>query len=239
MDINNFPQPKRVLVVVAHPDDPDFGAAGTVARWTQEKVDVTYLIVTDGAKGSSDPEMTSEKLTQIRQKEQKAAAKVVGVRKVEFLGYPDGGTYNTPELRKDLTRKIREHRPDLVITHDPTSRFFENRFLNHPDHRAVGDTLLDVVYPIARDRLNYPEHEEEGLQPHKVLDVFLTGSNHPNMWVDIGETMDLKIQALRQHKSQFDDLDALEARVREFARERAGKVSFEYTEVFRRVQLPR
>lgn len=239
MDINNFPKPQRVLVVVAHPDDPDFGAAGTVACWTQSKAEVTYLIVTDGSKGSSDPEMTSEKLVKIRQEEQKAAARVVGVEQVEFLGYPDGSTFNTPELRYDLTLQIRKHRPDLVITHDPTTRFFENRFLNHPDHRAVGDTLLDVVYPIARDRLNFPEHEEQGLQPHKVLDVFLTGSNEPNMWVDISDTMDLKIEALRQHKSQFDDLDALEKRVRDYSRIRAAKVSFEYAEVFRRVQLPR
>lgn len=239
MDINNFPQPKRVLVVTAHPDDPDFGAAGTVACWTKSNAEATYLIVTDGSKGSADPEMTSEKLVKIRQQEQWDAAKVVGVTNVEFLDFPDGGTYNTPELRKALTRKIREHRPDLVITHDPTTRFFENRFLNHPDHRAVGDTLLDVVYPIARDRLNFPEHEEQGLQPHKVLDVFLTGSNAPNMWVDISETIDLKIEALKQHKSQFDDMNALEKRVRDISRERAAKVSFEYAEVFRRVQLPR
>ena len=137
-----------------------------------------------------------------------------------------------------LQGKIRLQRPDVVITHDPTTRITSNAYLNHPDHRVVGDTVLDTIYPIARDRLNYPEHEEQGLEPHKVLDVFLAGAEKPNLWVDISEMMDTKIAALKQHASQFEDMDELEQRVREYARIRAKKVSFEYAEIFRRVQLP-
>lgn len=238
MDKNNFPQPERVLVISAHQDDPEFSAGGTLARWIKAGSIATYVLVTDGSKGSSDPEMTGKKLIDIRQKEQRAAAKIIGISEVVFLGYPDGEIYNTPDLRRDITHQIRLHRPDILITHDPTTRIIQNTHLNHPDHRAVGDTVLDTIYPIARDRLNYPEHEEQGLEPHKVLDVFLAGTDNPNLWVDIGETMDTKIAALKQHTSQFEDMDKLEQRVREFARIRANKISFEYGEAFRRVKLP-
>ena len=238
MENNNFPQPDRVLVISAHPDDPEFSASGTVANWVQLGTQAKYVIVTDGSKGSADPEMTSDNLIKMRQKEQRAAAKKIGVSEVAFLGYPDGEIYNTPDLRRDITRQIRLHRPDIVITHDPTTRIFQNTYINHPDHRAVGDTVLDTIFPIARDRLNYPEHEEEGLEPHKVLDVFLFGTEKPNLWVDITATIDIKIAALKQHKSQFDDIKGLEKRVRESSRRRAQKVSFEYAEKFRRVQLP-
>ena len=238
MEKNNFPQPERVLLICAHPDDPEFSAGGTVASWVQAGTLAAYVIVTDGSKGSADPEMTSEKLVKLRQKEQRVAAKTIGVSEVVFLGYPDGETYNTPGLRRDITHQIRLHRPEIVITHDPTTRITLNTYLNHPDHRSVGDTVLDTIYPIARDRLNYPEHEEHGLEPHKVLDVFLAGAEKPNMWVDIGETMDKKIAALKKHASQFEDLEELEKRVRATARTRAKKVSFEYAESFRRVQLP-
>ena len=238
MKNNNFPQPEHVLVISAHPDDPEFSAGGTVANWIRTGTQATYVVVTDGSKGSADPEMTIGKLIKIRQKEQHAAAKTIGVTEVMFLGYRDGEIYNTPDLRRDITRQIRLHRPEIIITHDPTTRIFQNTVLNHADHRAVGDTVLDCIYPIARDRLNYPEHEEEGLDPHKVLDVFLSGTEKPNLWVDITATMDIKMAALREHKSQFEDMEELEKGVREFARKRAQKVSFEYAEIFRRVQLP-
>ena len=238
MEENNFPQPERVLVISAHQDDPEFNAGGTVAQWVKNGATAFYVIVTDGSKGSSDLDMTSEKLVAIRQKEQRAAAKVIGASDVVFLGFPDGNTYNSPELREAITKQIRTFQPDVVITHDPATRTIANVAINHPDHRAVGDTVLDAIYPIARDRLNYPEHEKEGLAPHKVLDVFLAGSEKPTLWVDISATIDTKVAALREHKSQFEDMDALEERVRYFARFRAQKVSFEYAETFRRIQLP-
>ncbi|MFQ5617039.1 MAG: PIG-L deacetylase family protein, partial [Anaerolineales bacterium] len=167
---NNYPQPERVLVISAHPDDPDFGAAGTVACWAKSGAKITYVIVTDGSKGSSEPDMTSKELIEIRETEQRAAAEVLGVAEVVFLGYEDGRAANTIELRRDLVRQIRLHRPDVLITHDPAARIINNRYINHPDHRAVGDAALDAVFPLARDRLNFPEHEAEGLEPFKALD---------------------------------------------------------------------
>ncbi|KAA3642980.1 MAG: PIG-L family deacetylase [Chloroflexi bacterium] len=237
MDSNNFPQPERVLVISAHPDDPDFGAAGTVALWTAQGTEVIYVIATDGSKGSSDPEMTGERLVEMRQAEQRAAAAEVGVKDVLFLGYPDGATKNTEELRRDLVRLIRQHKPDLVITHDPTVRIRANNYLNHNDHRAVGDAALDAIFPLARDRLNFPEHEADGLEPHKVLDIFLTFSEEANYWVDISSVMDRKVKALRQHVSQFEDLDELEKYLRERTRKVAQHMSAEYAESFRRVQI--
>jgi LmbE family N-acetylglucosaminyl deacetylase len=228
---------KRVLFIVAHPDDPDFGAGGTTARWVCSGAQVTYVVVTDGAKGSQDPELDGDRLSQIRQAEQRAAAQMLGVSQVVFLGYPDGEVYNTPDLRRDLVRQIRLHRPDLVVTHDPTARFIGHTWINHPDHRAVGDTALDAVFPLARDRLNFPEHEREGLAPHKVLNVLLTPTNEPNEWVDISATLDLKISALWEHRSQIGDPKALAARIRQRAQDYAEGTPFVYAERFRRISL--
>lgn len=234
---NNFPTPDRVLVIVAHPDDPEFPAAGTIAAWAKQGARVTYVIVTDGSKGSSEPGMTSEQLVELREGEQQAAADVLGVSEVVFLRYEDGRVVNTTDLKRDLVRQIRLHRPDVLITHDPTARIINNSRINHPDHRAVGDAALDAVFPIARDRLNFPEHEAEGLEPFKALDIFLTGTNEPTLTVDITDTIDLKIASLCEHKSQIGDPEALELRMREFAARSAEGTSFQYAERFRRVQL--
>ncbi len=234
---NNFPQPERVLLIVAHPDDPEFGAGGTIARWVQGGANVTFVIVTDGRKGTADNDMTPEKLVALREAEQRAAAAVLGVQNVVFLGQPDGEIQNTPALRELIVRQIRTHRPDVLITHDPTTRIFQNMALNHTDHRVVGDTVLDAVFPLARDRLNFPEHEAAGLEPHKVLDIFLQFTETPNYWVDISATMDQKIRALWEHKSQIGDPAELEERLRQRHSERAEQVSFEYAETFRRVRL--
>ena len=236
---NNFPDPKNVLVICAHPDDPDFGVAGTVAKWTSQGAKVTYVVVTDGSKGSPEPKMTKEKLIKLREEEQRKAADILGVDEVVFLGQPDGELRNTFELQEMLVRLIRTYKPDVLVTHDPTARIVDNVYLNHNDHRVVGDAVLDSVFPLARDRLNFPEHEKEGLEPHKVLDIFLLFTNEPNYWVDITNTIDKKIAALKAHKSQIGDPDELEERIRERARLRAKKVSFEYAEIFRRVRLQR
>lgn len=236
---NDFPRPEHVLVICAHPDDAEFGAAGTIARWVEQGTKVSYVIVTDGGKGSDDPGTTGEQLAKLREEEQRAAAAVLGVSQVSFLGYADGEVGNTAELRGELVRQIRLQRPDLVVTHDPTARIINNAYLNHPDHRAVGDAVLDAVFPLARDRLNFPEHEQEGLQPHKVLEVFLLFTNEPNYWVDISESTDLKIAALQAHRSQIGDPGELDERIRQRASERAEKTSFQYAETFRRVRLLR
>ncbi|MEK6221270.1 MAG: PIG-L family deacetylase [Chloroflexota bacterium] len=235
---NNFPSPKTVLVISAHPDDPEFSAGGTIARWTKEGASITYIIVTDGSKGTDDRDMTKEVLVPMREEEQKNAAKELGVKKVIFLGQTDGETQNNNALRELIVRQIRTYRPEIIITHDPTARISANSYPNHTDHRIVGDVVLDAIYPLARDRLNFTSHEKKGLHPHKVLDVFLTGTNHPNIWVDVSATMDSKIMALRAHVSQIGEADKMEARIREFGSMRAEKVSFEYAEIFRRIQLP-
>ncbi len=234
-----FPTPQRVLIISAHPDDPEFGAGGTVARWARQGAHVTYVIVTDGSKGSAEPGMTSAELIAIREAEQRAAAEILGVAEVIFLGYEDGRVRNTLELRRDLVRQIRLHRPDILITHDPTTRIIDNAWLNHTDHRAVGDTALDAVFPLARDRLNFPEHEAEGLDAHKVLDLFLTPTNVPNYYVDITETMEQKIAALCAHKSQIGEPDKLAERIRERNSRYAATTSVTYAERFRRVRLAR
>jgi LmbE family N-acetylglucosaminyl deacetylase len=236
---NNFPHPERVLVIVAHPDDPEFGAAGTCAVWAAQGAEVTYVIVTDGSKGSAEEDMTREKLIALREEEQRNAADAVGVKRLVFLGLPDGEVSNTYELRELLVRQIRTYRPDVLVTHDPTSRIVGGRYLNHRDHRVVGDTTLDAIFPLARDRLNFPEHEAEGLTPHKVLDVFLIFSDQPNYWVDISDTVEQKIQALQAHESQIGDPDELAERIYERTQSTAEHVSFEYGEAFRRVQLRR
>lgn len=236
---NELSKPERVLFIVAHPDDPDFGAAGTVATWVRQGAQVTYLIVTDGAKGSKHLELAGDRLIRTRQSEQRAAARVLGVSKVVFLEYPDGQVYNTPELRRDLVRQIRVHRPDVVVTHDPTARFIGHSWINHPDHRAVGDTALDAVFPLARNQLAFPEHQREGLAPHSVRDVLLTPTNEPNYWVDISETLELKIAALFKHHSQIDDPEALAARIKKRAQEYARDTPYSYAERFRRITLDR
>lgn len=225
------------MVICAHPDDPDFGAAGTIAHWVNEGADVVYVIVTDGSKGSAEPDMTREKLIDLRQREQQQAADILGVSQVIFLGYPDGEVKNTLQLRETIVRHIRQQKPDVLVTHDPTARIINDSYLNHTDHRVVGDTVLDAVFPLARDRLNFEEHEQLGLSPHKVLDIFLLFTNQPNYWVDISNTIDKKIEALKQHDSQVGDLTELEEHIRERARQAAEHISFEYAEIFRRIQM--
>jgi len=232
-------KPERVLFIMAHPDDPEFGGGGAAAHWARQGVQVTFVIVTDGSKGGGDSPLSPEELVQIRQTEQRAAARTLGVSQVVFLGYRDGEVYNTPQLRGDLVRQIRLHRPDLVVTHDPTARFFGDDWINHPDHRAVGDAALDAVFPLARDRLSFPEHESEGLAPHRVLNVFLTATNEPNAWTDVSETLDLKIAALLEHRSQIADPGGLAERIRERAKEYAEGQPFAYAERFRRITLRR
>ena len=207
---------KRILVISAHPDDPDFGAGGTVAKWTSGGHEAHYLIVTDGSKGSGDRDMTSERLVALRQEEQRAAARQVGVSEVHFLGFPDGEVMPDLRLRHALTRELRRLRPDIVVTHDPATIYWD-QYINHPDHRAVGQAALDAIFPTARDHLNVPEHLAEGLEPHIVTEVYLTGSQKPDTFFDISSTLEQKLAALREHVSQFKDVEGVLGRVRERA----------------------
>ncbi len=229
-------RPRRVMVVVAHPDDAEFGAAGTLALWAKEGSEIIYVLCTSGDKGTSDVSIKPAELARRREQEQKAAAAIVGAREVVFLRYEDGVLLNTLQLRRDIVRQIRTYRPDVVVCQDPTSRFRDN-YINHPDHRAAGDATLDAVFPSARDPHVFPELLAEGLQPHKVLEVYLMGPASPNTWIDISRTLDLKLAALRQHVSQFDDPEQVMERVRQRAREMADGHGMEYAEAFRYIKI--
>ena len=205
---------ERVLVITAHPDDVDFGAAGSVAVWTDAGVDVTYCIVTDGAAGGSDRSLSRAEMADIRRAEQTAAAKVVGVRDLVFVGYPDGRLEPTLELRRDLSRVIRQTRPQRVITQSP-DRNYQRIYASHPDHLAAGEAALCAVYPDARNPFAHPELlEEEGLEPWSVDELWLMAANEPTQFVDVTETFDRKLEALRCHVSQHPDPDRLESLLR-------------------------
>ncbi len=225
--------PVSAMVVVAHPDDAEFMVAGTVAKWARAGALVTYVIVTKGDKGSEDPEMTPSLLTHLRTVEQRAAGAILGVKNFEFMGYADGYLQHTLKLRRDVARLIRTYRPEVVMCFDPTNRFFSDTYVNHPDHRASGDATVDAVYPAARDRLMFPELLADGLEPHKVRQLWLGNAGQPNTWVDIADTLDLKREALRAHSSQIGP-DVVEFAV-ELARWGAAGQDFEFGEAFRRI----
>lgn len=207
---------KRVMGIFAHPDDPEFFSGATFARWAAEGAHVTFILATSGDKGSADPEMTSTKLVEIREQEERRAAAALGVQEVIFLRYPDGELQPTLQLRRDLVRLLRMKQPDVVVTCDPTVFWWESRSINHPDHRAIGEAVLDAVYPTARDRLNFPELErEEGLPVHKVKQVYLAGTATVTRMVDVTAHIETKINALREHKSQIANMDEMAQRIRE------------------------
>ncbi len=206
----------KVLGVFAHPDDPEFFAGGTFAKWAADGAEITFLIATSGDKGSADPEMTHERLAAIREDEERQAAAALGVLEVIFLRYKDGELFPTLELRRDITRVIRMKKPDVVVTLDPTVFFGRGGGINHPDHRAIGAAALEAVFPTARDRLNFPEHErDEGLATHKVSTVYIAGAAEPTHTVDVTDTIETQIQSLRAHKSQISDMDKMAERLRE------------------------
>ena len=209
-------RPKQVLGVFAHPDDPEFFAGATFAKWALDGADITFVIATSGDKGSADPEMTHDRLAQIREQEEREAAAVLGVRQVVFLRYKDGELFPTLELRRDITRLIRMKKPNIVVTLDPTVFWYGTRGINHPDHRAIGAATLEAVFPTARDRLNFIELErDEGLMPHKALTVYIAGAAHPTLTVDVSNAIETQIRALYAHKSQISDMDKMAERIRE------------------------
>jgi LmbE family N-acetylglucosaminyl deacetylase len=233
--------PGSALVVAAHPDDIEFGCAGTVARWVQEGARVAYVLVTNGAAGSSDPEMTRERLAELREAEARASAKVVGVDQVEFLGYEDGLLEPTLEVREKIVRLIRRVRPEVVVTTDPTTRYFGERYINHPDHRAAGEATLAAVIPGSDTRLAYPELLDEGLEPVKLTAVWLMMNMEPNLVVDIGDFIEKKIESLACHVTQVgENVDDSLGFVRGMAEFSATREAFQYGEAFRvfRFDLP-
>ncbi len=211
---------QRALVLYAHPDDAEFGVSGTVAKWAKAGVQVTYVMITNGGSGSSDPAMTRQKLVDIRRGEQQAAAELLGVAEVEFLGFEDGHLEVNDDSRRAVTRTIRKHRPDVLFAMDPTVRYREG-YVNHPDHIAAGELALRAINPDASTRLMLPElAEQEGLEPHKPKALFLMhwgpGADHVE---DISDTLETKIQALALHASQIGDWPYAD-----FVRERSRQI---------------
>lgn len=220
-----------VLIVVAHPDDAEFGTGGTIARFARAGAEVRVCVVTNGASGSKDPEMTRERLAAIRKAEQEAASAVLGAKEVLWLGYEDAYLEPTIELRRNITRLIRLHRPDLVITHDPSRWYWLDRYINHPDHRACGEATLGAVIPSSDTRLAFPELIDEGLEPHRLKAVWLAGPAEADHWVDISEVIDLKIDALRCHATQVGE--GFEVFVKDRGRQAGESQGVEYAEAFK------
>jgi LmbE family N-acetylglucosaminyl deacetylase len=230
---------EKVLLISPHPDDVDFGCAGTIAKWTLKGVEVIYVICTSGDKGTDDSHMKPEDLMSIREGEQRRAAGVVGVKEVRFLRLRDGELENNREFRALLVRMIRTYCPDVVLSMDPANNRFDNPYVSHSDHRAAAFAVFDAIYPAARNRNFFAEQLEEGLQPHAVDRIYFFGTGQPNTWSDITETIDAKIAALQSHKSQMKDFDGLDAWVRERFGEMGREKGMTYAETFRFLEIPR
>jgi LmbE family N-acetylglucosaminyl deacetylase len=230
--------PESALVVSAHPDDLDFGCSGTVALWRRAGTRVAYVICTDGDKGGEDPHIPAEVLSDVRRREQRAAAGLVGVAEVYFLGFADGELENNLALRESLVELVRRFKPDVILCQDPANRAFDNAYLSHGDHRAAAEAAFDAVYPAAGSHRFFPRMSSLGLKPHKVREALFFGTHAPNFWVDITSVIEIKIQALLCHRSQVSHPDEVERFIRRRFSEAGEAVGFEYAEPFRRLLLP-
>ena len=226
--------PQRAMAIVAHPDDTEFLCGGTVARWCDEGWEVIYIVATSGDKGTRDPNLSSQELAAIREREQREAAAVLGVKEVIYLGYPDGFLEETLDLREQLVRLLRRYQPQVVVTWDGFRRNF-----NHRDHRVIGRVAYDAVFPAARTPLYHPEHLRQGLEPYRASELLLAGSEEPDYHVDISAYLDRKLEALRRHVSQVGDRPRREmaTRLRRWHREAGKKAGYKYAESFRRLQI--
>jgi LmbE family N-acetylglucosaminyl deacetylase len=229
---DNLYVPNRVMVIVAHPDDIEFGCAGTAARWVQEGAEVCFVLVTSGDVGIAKPDITRAEAASVREAEQLAAAAVLGVHDVVFLREPDGYVVNTLDLRKRLVREIRRFKPEVVICSDPTVFFVENTYINHPDHRAVAAAALDAVFPAAGQPHVFEELAAEGLTAHKVRKVYVEGWGGGDTWINISSVIDRKVEALRKHESQVGEWDP-EPMLRQWSREAGKGKEMEYAESYR------
>lgn len=237
---SRLPKFKRVLVVSAHPDDPDFGAGGSVARLSESGANVTYIIVTDGSQGGEDPKQKDSELVAIREREQKAAARVLGVKKVEFLGYKDGHVMPDLKLRRDIVRMIRKYKPELVITHMPGRVLDGPMGGSHPDHIAVGEAAMAAVYPDSRNPRAFRSLLKEGLQAHEVKEVWIPYWTSGDYLIDITPTLERKIEALNKHRSQIAKPGRewdIEKMLRKRHREVGKRAGYRYAESFKRITV--
>lgn len=231
---------KRAMVVTAHPDDAEYGCSGSVAKWCRMGWEVVYVLCTDGSKGSEDREITSKRLVEIRAEEQINAGKTLGLKTVEFLGYPDGYLEPTLDVRRDISRQIRKHKPDVLITTNPTRDLMSSGYVGHPDHFAAGEAALSAVFPSARDHLTFPElFSDEGLEPHKVREVWvMTFGDGADFWNPLTEQdVDTSIAALKEHTSQVDDPDQAAKWMKQRRAELGKKIEANYAESFKKFTL--
>jgi LmbE family N-acetylglucosaminyl deacetylase len=219
----------HVLVTIPHPDDAETRFAGSVAKWTREGKNVVYVVISNGDKGTNDPEISPEELAATREIEQLAAAGILGVKEVIFLRYPDQGLENTPELRRDIVRQIRIFKPDTVVSVDP-----HGRYMDHRDHRITGYATVEAVYPAAGSAYSFPELLDEGLTPHRVREMLFSGRVQQNYFEDISDTIDVKVSAIRCHRSQVGDRSDFSEMLKNMARMNARELDFEYAEGFHR-----
>jgi LmbE family N-acetylglucosaminyl deacetylase len=237
---SHLPKFERVLAVFAHPDDPEFGAGGAMAKLAKDGAEVTYVIVTDGSQGGEDPKQKDTDLIAIRQREQRAAARVLGIKKVEFLGYRDGHLSHNLKLRRDIVRMIRKHKPELVITHIPARVLDAPMGGSHPDHLAVGEATMAAVYPDSRNPRAFRALLKQGFAPHVVKEVWIPFWTMGDFYVDISDTIDLKLDALKKHKSQVAKPGAewdVDKWIRKRGRDIGKKGGYRYAESFKRITV--
>jgi LmbE family N-acetylglucosaminyl deacetylase len=233
------PAPQRAMSIHAHPDDQEFTVGGTLAKWARAGCEIITVCITSGGAGSNKytpPDMTRRALVAIREEEQREAGRILGVKDTIFLGHEDGMLEPSIALRKELTRLIRRFRPEAVLTGDPGMRFYGSTYMNHPDHRVAADVALDAVFPSAGTRLIFPELLDVGLEPHEVHQVYIHGAERPDTYVDISDVLDVKVAALRAHKSQMGEWDPKEM-ITQWAREQGKRRKLPAAEAYRRMVL--
>ena len=230
-------RPDRFMVIAAHPDDAEFGPSGTAARWIDQGSVGWLVCCTSGDQGGEDPDADPFELAAVREREQRAAAAVTGYAGVSFLHQPDGALANDLALREQLVREIRTFRPDAVLATDPETIFHGDGGVNHTDHRAAGMAAVDAVYPAARNPMAFPSLARNGLAAHPVRRLYLFWSNHATVWVDISTTLDRKLAALREHRSQIHEPERLDARIREWATEEGAAAGLEAAESLRLIVI--
>lgn len=228
---------RRVLVISAHPDDVDFGCGGTLAKWAREGARIAYCICTSGEKGTDDPALAGAKLARIREREQRAAARVLGAEEVFYLRKTDGELEPSLAFRGELVKAIRRYRPRTVVTHDPANRLFDMQYIFHADHRVVGETAFDAVYPAAGNPNFFPDQLAEGLAPHAVSEIYFFASASPDTWIDIESTISLKIRALLCHRSQIQNPRPMAEVVRSWFAAWGKEKNMAYAERFRRLEI--
>jgi len=231
-------QPQKILVILAHPDDPEFFCGATLARWARQGHEIHYFLFTCGDKGFKDPNASSAQICSIRHTEQEAAAAIIGVKSVRFLDLEDGYIVPTLDLRREVVRAIRQTRPDILVTCDPTHLYSGDRHINHPDHRYAGQVVLDAVFPAAGNPFFFPELvKEEGLQPHAPREVWVSLTSNPNVTMDVTDTWEIKIEALKEHASQIGDPAKFEERMRARKSERSTDEKDYYDEKFHLIKF--